>query len=182
MSGVTNAMRVPVFDRHASSFANHEGKVALWAQIPTTEPQKRAANLLLHMTDVAGRVCMSVGKDVIGNIDGVAHTPRILRERFAPDAIGSILQDVAKFTYLKRADQNADTYLLRQKAEARMLMCSGFPDEFVSVLCIQSAALSENEKTSVLASLHKTPAFPAVSAQMRRLFGPCSYAPPKMLS
>ena len=115
---------------------------------------------------------MSAGKDVIGNIDGVAHTPRILRERFAPDAIGSILQD----TSLLEFD------LLRQKAEARMLMCSGFPDEFVSVLRMQSAALSENEKTSVLASLHKTPAFPAVSAQMRRLFGPCSYAPPKMLS
>ena len=175
-------MHVPVLDRRSSFFANHEKKVALRTQIPTMESQKRAANFLLHMTDVAGRVCMSAGKDVVGNIDGVAHTLRILRERFAPDAIGSILQDVAKFTYLKRADQNADTYLLRQKAEARMLMCSGFPDEFVSVLCIQSAALSENEKTSALASLHRTPAFLAVSAQKRRLFGPCGYAPAKMFS
>ena len=57
-----------------------------------------------------------------------------------------------------------------------MLMGSGFPGAFVSVLCIKNAALPKNEKTMALASLGNTLAFPQVSAQMRRLFGPCGYA------
>ena len=57
-----------------------------------------------------------------------------------------------------------------------MLMRSGFPDESVSALCMQNAALSENQKTLALASPHKALAFSDVSAQMRRLSGPRGYA------
>ena len=53
MSKVANVLYAPVFDGHASSVANYEEEVALWNQIPTMYPQKRAANLLLQMTDVA---------------------------------------------------------------------------------------------------------------------------------
>ena len=74
-----------------------------------------------------------------------------------------------------------DTYImefemLREKAESRMVMGPGFPDAFVSVLCMQNAALTQNEKTLVLASLGNALAFPQVSAQMRRLSGPRGYA------
>ena len=51
----------------------------------------------------------------------------------------------------KRTTQDMDTYLLefemmRQRAEARFDMGTGFPDEFVSALCITNASLSKNEK------------------------------------
>ena len=61
------------------------------------------------MTDVARKVCMSVGEDVVGNVDAAAHILRILRERVAPDVIDSILRDMGKFTSIKRTDQNMDT-------------------------------------------------------------------------
>ena len=87
--------------------------------------QKPAANLLSHMTDVARKVCATLGKDVIGNSDGAAHILRNLRERFAPVAIDSIFQETARFMYFKRTAQTMDTYsiefdMLRQKAEARI--------------------------------------------------------------
>ena len=87
-------------------------------------------------------------------MDGAAQILSILREQFAPDAIDIIFQDMVKFMYSKRTDRYMDTYLtkfdmLRQKAEARMLIESGLPDEFVSVLCMQNAALSKNAKTLV---------------------------------
>ena len=181
MVGVARSTHAPFRERHAAPFANYEEKAILWRQISPLGPQKRAASLLLHMTDVAREVRMTVGKDVIGNARGVAHTLRILRERSAPDAMDSIFQDMAKFTYFKRTGQNMDTYLmefdmLRQKAEARMLMGSGSPDEFAPVLFVQNAALTKNEKTLALASSGNTLAFESVSAQMRRLFGPCDYA------
>ncbi len=66
--------------------------------------------------------------------------------------------------------------MLREKAESRMLMGSGFPDAFASALRMKDAAVSKNEKTMVLASLGNTLASHQVSAQMRRLFGPCGYA------
>ena len=108
MSDVTDVTHVPAFDGHASSSANY-GENATWRnQIATLGPQTMAANLPLRTTGVARRVCMSVAKDAMGSVDGVAQISRILRERFAPDAIDSAQRDVAKFAYFKRTDQNMD--------------------------------------------------------------------------
>ena len=174
-------MHVPMFDGQAFSYANYEEKIMLRYHISIKEPQKRAANLLLHMSDVGRKVCITVGQDVTGDVDGVAQISRILRNRFAPDAIDRIPPDMAKSLYFGRTDQNLETYLmefdmLRQKAEARTPIGSRFPDEFVSVSCVQNTALTKNGKTSGLASSRNTLAFPEVSAQMRRLSGPRGYA------
>ena len=88
---------------------------------------------------------------------------------------------MVRFMHFERTDQNMDTYImefamLRDEAESRTVMASGFPGASVSVLRMQNAALTENEKTMVLASLENALAFPQVSAQTRRLFGPYSYA------
>ena len=53
MVGVSSIMPVPMFDRAASPFANYEEQVALWNQISTLGLQKRAANLLPNISDVA---------------------------------------------------------------------------------------------------------------------------------
>ena len=90
-------------------------------------PRPAAADVhysLLHMADVARKVCLTVGEDVVGNIDGVEQILNILRNRFAPDKIDCIFQDITKFLYFERTTQDVDTYLLeldilRQKAEAR---------------------------------------------------------------
>ena len=60
-----------------------------------------------------------------------------------------------------------------------MFVGGGFPDEFVPVLCVRDAILSKNGRTLAIASLRDTLAFPEVSAQMRRLFGPCGYSFPQ---
>ena len=90
-----------------------------------------------------------MGKDVIGNIGGVAHILRILRARFAPDAIDRIAQDMVKFMYFKRTDRNVDENstefdMLQQKAEARMLVGSGPPGNFAPVLCMQNATSTKS--------------------------------------
>ena len=59
-------------------------------------------------------------------------------------AIDAENQEVAKLLNLERADQASDVYLMdfdvsREKAEARMVMGGGFPNEFVSILCVQNA-------------------------------------------
>ena len=109
------------------------------------------------MPGAATKVRATVGKDVIGNIDGAEHIPRTLRERFAPHAIGSIFQDMVKFLFCKRTGQIMDAFLaefdmLRQKADARMILGSCIPDGVASVNCMQNAALTKNEQTLVLAS------------------------------
>ena len=48
---------------------------------------------------------------------------------------------------------------------------SGFPDEFVSILCANNAPLSKNGESLALASIQNTLAFPVVANRMRRLFG-----------
>ena len=67
-----------------------------------------------------------------------------------------------------RAVRTTDVYLL--EFDVTRLDC-GFPGEFVSVLRMQNAALAQNERTLVLASVRSTLAFPEVSAHVRRLFG-----------
>ena len=62
--------------------------------------------------------------------------------------------------------------VLREQTEARMVMGSGFPDEFVPIVYVQNASLSQNEKYLALANIQNTLASPAVANQMRRFFGP----------
>ena len=49
---------------------------------------------------------MPAGKDAIGDLDSAEQISRISRERFAPDAIDSILWDMVKFMYFKRTAQD----------------------------------------------------------------------------
>ena len=100
---------VPKFDGRAGSFANYEEKVMLRRRSSAMGPEKEAARLLLHMSDVARKVRLSVVRDVIGNSDGPEQILEISRKRFAPDAIDSISQDAVKFMYFKRTEQAKDT-------------------------------------------------------------------------
>ena len=106
MSDVTNLINAPAFDGRAGSFANFEEKVAPRNQISTMDPRERAANLLLHMSDVARKASMTVGKGVIGNLGGVEQISEILRERFAPDAVRARIWTRTKIW--TRTDRNSD--------------------------------------------------------------------------
>ena len=108
MAEVTNMMHLLTFDGHASSFANYEEKGILRDQISTLDPEKRAADLPLRMPDIARKVRMSVGEDSVGSVGGAGLILRKVRERFAPDAIDGSFQDMLKFTYSERTDQNMD--------------------------------------------------------------------------
>ena len=96
MAEVTHA-EAPKFYGSGGSFANYENKALLWKRASAMEQGRKGAHLLLQMSDVARKVCLSMGRDVIDNLDGAKQILRILRERFAPDAIGSIFQDMVKF-------------------------------------------------------------------------------------
>ena len=87
----------------------------------------------------------------MGNNDGAEQILNISRNGFAPDKVDRIFQDVAKFPFCKRTTQDMDTFKLefdisRQKAEARMSKGTGLPDECASLLCMQNAPLSKNER------------------------------------
>ena len=115
---------------------------------------------------------MAAGKDVVGKSDGAAHILCISRERYAPDAIDSIFQDLALFALLRRTDRTMGAFLMesdmaRQKAVARIVLGSGFPDGCVPALCMQNASLPKNEKTLASASVRSTLAFPELPAQTR---------------
>ena len=77
---------------------------------------------------------------------GAQQISRILRERFAPGASDAVYKEVAKFMNFKCADQTMEVCLMeldvfRDKAEARMAMGSGFPDEFASAPRARHVAL-----------------------------------------
>ena len=115
-------MRSPTSVGAASSFPKYEKIVALWNQISTLGPQKRAANLPLHISETAQGVCTTVGKGRISNNGGAQHVQGKLRGRFAPDSSDSIHQDAVKFMKFRQTDQSAVTNLvefgaLQEKAE-----------------------------------------------------------------
>ena len=56
-------------------------------RVSAMDPEKKAAHLPLHKSDVARKVSPSVGRGVIDNLDGVEQILKILRERFAPGAL-----------------------------------------------------------------------------------------------
>ena len=73
---------------------------------------QKASHLLLHLNDVARKVRLTEGKDVIGNLGGVEAILKILRRRFAPDMADCIFQGVSKFMHSKRTTYDADSFLL----------------------------------------------------------------------
>ena len=89
VSKVTNFLHVASFDGKACSRGGDEEDATLRGRMSTLGPQRRAANLLLRMTDIARKVCMAVGKDHFGDNDGAQQILRVLRERYAPDEIDS---------------------------------------------------------------------------------------------
>ena len=92
---------VPTFDGKRNSFLNYEEKVLIWRNISPLPPDQKASHLLLHMSDVARKVCLTVGKDVVGNMDGVEAILKILRNRFAPDKIDCIFRILISFRTLR---------------------------------------------------------------------------------
>ena len=71
-------MHAPAFDGQRSSFLNYEEEVLTWTNISPLEPDKKASHLLLRMADVARKVRLTIGKDVVGNLDGVAQISRTI--------------------------------------------------------------------------------------------------------
>ena len=59
-------------------------------RVPAMELERKAAHLLLHKSDVTRKVCLSVGRDVLDNLDGAKQILRLFRELFAPGANYSI--------------------------------------------------------------------------------------------
>ena len=90
---------VPPLNGLARFVGSYGGKAILRNQIPTIEPGGRAANLFLRVTEISRKDCMAVGKYRIANEAGVRHIFRILRKRFAPDAIDAIFREVVKSTH-----------------------------------------------------------------------------------
>ena len=70
--------------------------------------------------------------------------------------------------------------VLRRKAEARVAKGGAFPHAFVSLVCVQNAALKTYGKSLLLASVRGSLGFPIVAKQMSRLFDPCGGVPNKM--
>ena len=84
---------VPTFDGKRNSYLNYEEKVLIRKNISPLQADQKASHLLLHMNDVARKVRLTVGKDVIGNLDGVEAILKISRHRLAPDKADCIFQD-----------------------------------------------------------------------------------------
>ena len=148
-------VQVPTFVGQRNSFLSYEEKAFLRKNVTPLEAAKKAAYLLFRMADVARKARLVVWKDVIGINDGVEQISNISRHRFAPDKVGRFFQDVTKFVHLQRTAREMDGCLLefdilRQKAESRSSMGTGFPGEFASVLCMQNASLSKNGKCWVV--------------------------------
>ena len=73
-------------------------------------------------------------------------------------------------------EYTAEYDLLRRKAESKIEMGAGFQEHFVSILCMQKAWLSRQEKSLALASNQNSLKFADAAASMRRLFGSCGGA------
>ena len=97
VSNMTRRTPVPTFDGETSSIASYERLFLLLNQISPIEPSKRAANLMLRMNFMARQVCMAIRKGCIEQDYGVHRLLRILRGRFAPEAVAALYRGVTKF-------------------------------------------------------------------------------------
>ena len=168
--------KAPAFDGRGAPFLDYENQAHLWMRTARTEVPARASLLLLRRQPAPRQVCLAESSDFLDSSDGVSKILDILRNYFAPEAVDAIHQRVMRFMRFRRTDQSIDEYiakfdLLSRKAESKMEMGAGSPEQFVSILRMGDAALSRHEKTLVMASCRKSLRFKDASANMRRLLG-----------
>ena len=115
------------------------------------------------------------------NVEGAEKALKIPCEKFAPDAVDSIFQDVVQFSQFEKAGQRAAVILvefdkLRRKAESKIQMGGAAPRQFASALYVEKATLPRSEKSLILASVQVNLAFPAAAVRTPRNLGPCGGA------
>ena len=122
------------------------------------------------------QVFLAEGSGVLDHGERVPGTLNISRNHFAPEAADAIHRQVMRFTRYRRTDQSVAEYivelhLLRWRAESKMEMGAGFPDQFISIACMDNALLSRCEQSLDTASCRNSLRFEGASATMRGLFG-----------
>ena len=85
------------FDGKVESFANFAQTVALWSRASDVDVSKRAPAVVLHMDPVARDVWMAVRSEQLSELGGATEITQALRDSVAPEAIDSVLQEVAHF-------------------------------------------------------------------------------------
>ena len=101
--------------------------VELRSYVTNLGPMKRAPALILEVGPVAREVCAAAGSALITDPDGAIKITLLLHDYFAPDAAGSVDQEVARSLRLARTTQTMGEYpvrsdLLRRKAESKLQM------------------------------------------------------------
>ena len=133
-------MSAPRSDEKGESFSKFARHVELRRQATNVGPANRASASILHMNAAAREVCMSAESEVIVGHDEVGEISDLLHDCLAPDAVGSVNQEVARLSQSNRATEKTNGRLervdsSRRKAESKMRMGGAFPGNFASVTC-----------------------------------------------
>ena len=138
--------KAPVFHGQGTSFLDSGRQVRLRERATATDPASKAPLLVLHMNSAPRQVWLSAGGGRLGDRGGVARILEFLRINVALGAADATYREVMLFTQNRRAGQSIDEFVvefdpLRCKAESRMEMRTGFPEQFPSILRMHNAAL-----------------------------------------
>ena len=167
------AEKAPAFDRKGASVLDYERQVRLWMRSTKTDPAGSSSSLALHMNSAPRQVCLPAGGGHLDDQEGVTRFLEILPNFRASGAAGAIYRQVARLTQYRRAEQFINEFivesdLLRRKAESKMDMGSGYPEQFASKLRMNNAGLYRQEESLVMASSHKSLMFEDAAANTRR--------------
>ena len=151
----------PAFDGRGAHFLDYAHQGHLWMRNARAEVPARASFLVLRTQPAPRQVCLAEGGDILDHSDGVSGILDVLRNCLAPEAVDAIRQQVMRYARCRRADQSIGEYvvefdLLRRRAESKMEMGAGSPDQFVSILRMDNAALARHEGSLGVAGRYKS--------------------------
>ena len=99
------AVQVPPFDGDRESFQIHEQRASLWSRVANLGPTNRASALILQMDSPARPVRVTARGDVIMEMDASENISTILRGFVAPETVGPVRQELARFLQFERTDR-----------------------------------------------------------------------------
>ena len=100
------------------------------------------------------QVRLAEGSDILGHSDGFTRILDISRSYSAPEAADAIHRKVMRFMSYRTSDRSIDEYtaeyaLLRARAESKLELGAGFPDQFASILRMSNTGLSRHETSLI---------------------------------
>ena len=158
-----------------TSYKTHRSQVDLWAAITSLPPEKHGPALALRLQGQPHAIALQLGVAVLSKPNGYKGLLAELDKHYLEDKTDHVYGDITNFIRMSRTESDMSAFVARFRilqlaAESHLAADAHFPSAFLSVLLMDAAGLSSQDRKLVMAAARGSLDDKEIAGAMRRLF------------